>query len=145
MTRVVCHPKKSHNLFDNLFDELFAAPMVFGPQHRPASVSPKVNIREAAENVTLTFELPGLDKGDINVAVAGDLLTVSGERKVDTEVKSDDYLRREIRSGKFERSFTLPEYVDATKINADYKNGLLVVSLPKTEETKPRKIEVSIT
>ena len=142
MTRVVCRPKKSVNMFDNLFDEFFSAPMFVGPHQSAAT--PKVDIRETSDQVSLTFELPGMEKGDIKVAVSGDLLTVSGERKVDTEVKSDDYLRREINSGSFERSFTLPDYVDASQIKADYKQGLLLISLPKKEETKPREIDVSI-
>ena len=106
--------------------------------------TPRVNIRENDEQVTLTFEVPGMDKGDIKIVVENDILTVSGERKFTDEQADSDYVRAEIRSGSFSRGFTLPDTVDAEKVTADYKNGLLEVTLPKKEEKKPKQIEVKV-
>jgi len=106
--------------------------------------SPMVDIQETADDVVLTFELPGMDKKDIKVWVEDNTLTVSGERKIRDEKKADDYIRTEIREGSFSRSFTLPKTVDSGKISADYSNGLLTVKLVKSEEAKPKEIEVKV-
>lgn len=105
---------------------------------------PRVNISDNPDNLTLTFELPGMEKGDIKVMVKDDVLTVSGERRIEREKKQDSYVRSEICSGSFSRSFTLPDAVDAAKISADYKNGLLEIILPKLEEKKPKEIKVKV-
>lgn len=109
-----------------------------------ADFSPRVNIRETKDEIALTFELPGMNKDDIKVTVKDDFLTVSGQREFKNESKDDDYVRRELRSGSFSRSFTLPETVDSDKISADYKNGLLEIALAKREEVKPKEVEVKI-
>jgi len=103
-----------------------------------------VMIRETNDNVQLTFELPGMKKDDIKVAVRDGVLTVSGSREFKSESKDDDYVRCEICSGSFSRSFTLPESVNSEKISADYKNGLLEIKLDKLEEVKPKEIEVKV-
>ncbi len=114
-----------------------------------SSFMPKVNIEETKDDVTLTFEIPGMEKDNIKVVVKDDILTVSGEKKVekndqDNKVDGEYFIRREIRSGEFERSFTLPDTVNKSSVNADYKNGILVVTLQKKEEVKPKEIEVKI-
>lgn len=106
--------------------------------------SPSVDIMESEDDVVLTFELPGMDKKDIKVWIEDHVLTVSGERKVRDEKKTDDYIRTEISEGSFSRSFTLPRTIDNGKISADYDNGLLTVKLVKAEEAKPKEIEVKI-
>jgi HSP20 family protein len=106
--------------------------------------SPSVDIMESDDDVVLTFELPGMDKKNIKVWIEDNVLTVSGERKIRDEKKSDDYIRTEISEGSFTRSFTLPKTIDNSKISADYDNGLLTVKLVKTEEAKPKEIEVKI-
>lgn len=105
---------------------------------------PRVNVVEDDDQINLTFELPGLEKGDIRVVVEKNILTVSGERKLSEEKKEKSYVRSEIRGGSFSRSFTLPDSVLTDSIEADYKNGLLVVSLTKKEEQKPREIDVKV-
>ena len=105
---------------------------------------PRVNIRENDNLVSLTFEVPGMEKGDIKIVVEDNILTVSGERKFTDEKSEDNFVRAEIRSGSFSRGFTLPDTVDAEKVSADYKNGLLEVTLPKKEEKKPKQIEVKV-
>lgn len=106
--------------------------------------SPSVDIKESDDNVTLTFELPGMDKADIKVMVENNALTVSGKREARHEDKESNYLVSEISSGEFSRSFTLPDYLDTEKIKADYKNGLLEIKLDRLEEKKPKEIEVKI-
>jgi HSP20 family protein len=106
--------------------------------------SPSVDIMESDDDVVLTFELPGMDKKNIKVWIEDSVLTVSGERKIRDEKKSDDYIRTEISEGSFTRSFTLPKTIDNSKISADYDNGLLTVKLVKTEEAKPKEIEVKV-
>lgn len=109
-----------------------------------ADFSPRVNIRETDDKVALTFELPGMNKNDIKVVVKDGVLNVSGQREFKNEEKNDEYVRRELRSGSFSRSFTLPDTIDADKIDADYKNGLLEVVMSKREEVKPKEVEVKI-
>ncbi|HWR82459.1 MAG TPA: Hsp20/alpha crystallin family protein [Candidatus Deferrimicrobium sp.] len=105
---------------------------------------PRVNIRETKDDVSLSFELPGMEKKDIKVLVQDGVLTVSGERSFRSESNDDGYVRAEIRSGSFSRSFTLPDSVDNDKISADYQNGMLEIKLAKKEEAKPKQVEVKV-
>lgn len=105
---------------------------------------PRVNIRENDDSIALTFELPGMDKKEIKVAVQDDILTVSGERKFKSEQNENGCVRTEIRTGSFSRSFTLPDSVDREQVTADYENGLLEITLAKKEEVKPQEIEVKV-
>ncbi|MFH2047816.1 MAG: Hsp20/alpha crystallin family protein [bacterium] len=146
MRSLVLNPNRIANDFDAIVNSFLNA-----PKHNCDNGScfmPRVNIEETKDDVALTFELPGMEKDNIKVVVKDDVLTVSGERKVEKndEQKSDGeyFIRREIRSGQFERSFTMPDTVNKDSINADYKNGLLVVKLQKKEEVKPKEIEVKI-
>ncbi|MEZ5358534.1 MAG: Hsp20/alpha crystallin family protein [Candidatus Zixiibacteriota bacterium] len=126
--------------FDSIFNRFFGNDMDFST----GSFTPAVDVYEDKENIRLTFEMPGLDKGDIKVWVEDNVLTVSGERKMKREVKEDTFVRSEIREGNFSRSFRLPKYADTGSISADYKNGLLEVTIARAEEAKPKEIEVKI-
>ncbi len=127
---------------DEMFNRAFGRP--FHTSRSQAGYMPRVNIRETEANATLTFELPGMEKGDIKVTVADGILTVAGERKVQASDEKAEFVRNEIRSGGFERSFTLPETIDTENISADYKNGLLIITLAKKEEAKPKEISVEV-
>jgi HSP20 family protein len=124
------------------FEDFFRFPSFFEESNQ--DFTPRVNINETEKNVSLTFELPGMEKDDIKVMVQDNVLTVSGQREVKHEEKKDNYLRSEISSGSFSRSFTLPDTVDAGKINAEYKNGLLEVTLEKHEKALPKEIKVKV-
>jgi HSP20 family protein len=127
---------------NDFFDDFFF-PMNFGEtDRRMEGWNPKVDIYEEEGHIVLKAELPGVDKKDIAVDVKDDVLTLKGERSADSEVKDKNYYRKERFFGRFERSFTLPVNVDAGKITADYKDGVLKVSLPKPEEIKPKQITV---
>ena len=106
--------------------------------------TPRVDINETDKEVTLDVELPGLEKKDVTVEVRDNTLTISGERT--NEKKTDDkYCRRvERHYGKFERTFSLSDEVDANKISAKYKNGVLSLALPKTEKALPKEITVEV-
>ena len=89
-------------------------------------------------------DLPDMSREDIEVTVEHNTLTLRGDRKVPLDVKEDRYRRIERHYGRFTRSFALPTTVDATRVSAEYKNGVLVVKLPFREEAKPRTINVEV-
>jgi HSP20 family protein len=108
--------------------------------------APTVDISEDDNNYFVNAELPGVKKDDVSVYVENDRLFIEGERKHESQEKSDDkdYHRVERFYGKFQRSFRLPKAVDANKIEAQFEDGVLNVCIPKTEEAKPKQIEVKV-
>jgi HSP20 family protein len=106
--------------------------------------APSVDIFENDGNLVLKAELPGIEPKDVDVRVENNVLTLRGERKFESEVKREKYHRVERAYGTFSRSFTLPNVVDTEKIKADYKDGVLQVTLPQREEAKPKQIQVSV-
>jgi len=109
------------------------------------SWAPVVDIYEHEGNIVLKAELPGIDPKDVQVGVENNVLTVRGERKFDSDVKREQYHRVERAYGTFTRSFTLPNVVDTDKIKAEYKDGVLRVTLPQREEAKPKQISIAVT
>jgi len=106
--------------------------------------APSVDIFEQDGNIVLKAELPGMDAKDVEIHVENNVLTLRGERKFESEVKREKYHRVERAYGTFSRSFSLPSTVDATRIAAEYKNGVLTVTLPFREESRPRTINVEV-
>jgi HSP20 family protein len=106
---------------------------------------PAVDIYQSDTNeVVLKAELPGLRREDIDVNVENNTLTIKGERRQDVEVKKEHFHRVERSYGAFSRSFSLPNTIDSGKVRADYRDGVLTVSLPLREESKPRQIQVAV-
>jgi HSP20 family protein len=106
---------------------------------------PAVDIFETENHdLVVRAELPGMTREDIVVSVENSTLVIKGEKKFDAEVKDESYRRIERTYGQFQRSFTLPNTVDTSKVAADYKNGVLTVKLPFREEAKPRTINVEV-
>jgi HSP20 family protein len=105
---------------------------------------PSVDVIEKDGNLILRAELPGLTEKEIDLKLEGNTLTLKGERKMDNEDKKSNYHRIESYYGSFTRTFQLPETVDFEKINAEYKNGVLTITLPQKPEVKPREIPVSV-
>ncbi len=103
---------------------------------------PNVDIYEDKDKISLKAELPGMKKEDINVSLEGNTLTLAGERKHEEERKEGETYRAERFFGRFQRSITLPQAVDSKKIQATYKDGVLTIILPKSEEAKSKQIEV---
>jgi len=106
--------------------------------------SPALDVFDDKDNLVVKAELPGLKKEEINLSLHEGVLTISGERKRETEKKEGETFRSERYFGKFQRSVTLPATVDASKVNASYKDGILTVELPKAEEAKPKQIAVNV-
>jgi HSP20 family protein len=106
---------------------------------------PSVDIFETdRHDLVLRAELPGMSREDIEVTVENGTVAIKGEKKFDPAVKEEHYRRIERAYGTFHRSFTLPNTVDASKVTAEYKNGILTVTLPFKEEAKPRTISVEV-
>jgi HSP20 family protein len=106
--------------------------------------APAVDIYETDQHeVVLKIELPEMKREDISITFENGVLTVKGERRLDETVKRENYHRVERHHGTFSRSFTLPNTVDAGRINASYREGLLTVRLPQREEAKPKQITVN--
>ena len=105
--------------------------------------APSVDIYENKDQIVLEAELPGMNQEDFDLSIENNILTLRGERKFEKTAESDNYHRVERSYGAFTRSFTLPQTVSAEGANAEYNNGVLRVTLPKREETKARRIQVS--
>lgn len=105
---------------------------------------PSVDVVESKDAITLKAELAGMDPSDISLEVEDNVLTVSGERRFQEEVDEDKYYRIERRYGSFSRSIALPQGADPDKIDAQYENGVLVVTVPKVEAAKPKRISVGV-
>lgn len=104
--------------------------------------APAVDIEEDPERFVLSIDLPGVKSDDVHLDVHDDTLTVSGERRASREVKKDGVVRSERFFGRFSRTFTLPNTVDTSKIEAAMNDGVLEVHVPKKGELKPRRIPV---
>ena len=109
---------------------------------RSAGVFPLLNVSHDQENYYVRSEVPGMSLNELDVSVTGRSLTVSGERKIPTESQNVRYHRREREAGKFRRQLNLPTDVQAEKVQAKYRHGILMVVLPKAESAKPKKIEI---
>ncbi len=105
--------------------------------------SPALDLYQNNDNVIAVVELPGMRKDDIDISLHDGMLTIAGERER-TSDEGENAERTERFSGKFRRSVSLPTRVDAGKVNASYKDGILTITLPKAEEAKPKKVEVTI-
>lgn len=105
---------------------------------------PAVDILEKEGNLILRAELPGMTEKQIDLKLEGNTLTIKGERKMENEDKKSNYHRVESFYGSFTRSFRLPDTVDSEKINAEYKNGVLTVTIPQKPEVRPREIPVTV-
>jgi HSP20 family protein len=106
--------------------------------------SPPVDIHETENELIVEADLPGMNENDLDIRVENNMLTIAGERKFQSEVKEDDYLRIERTYGSFNRSFGLPSAVNAEAIKAEYKNGVLTLELPKRDEAKPRQVKINV-
>lgn len=133
------------NLRDEI-DRLFEAPLseLARTSQLLSGWTPALDISEDKDNVYVRVELPGMRKEDIDVSLHNGSLSVSGERKSEENYKDAEVYRSERFFGRFQRTVTLPSEVDAEKIRAQYKDGLLDIVLPKAEEAKPKHIDVKV-
>ncbi|HNV03132.1 MAG TPA: Hsp20/alpha crystallin family protein [Vicinamibacterales bacterium] len=126
---------------------------LFGEAYRPGEDDvmrrgawvPPVDIYDAGNHeLVIKAELPDMTKDDIEIVVANNSLTLRGEKKMDSSIKEESCHRIERTYGAFSRSFSLPPTVDASKVSADYKNGVLTIKLPVREDAKPKQIQVRV-
>ena len=128
--------------FNRLFNESFRN----HPEESALTTwAPAVDIYETPNELVVKADLPDVNEKDIDVRVENNLLTIHGERKFEKSVSEENFLRVERTYGAFSRSFSLPNTVNAETIGAEYKNGVLTVTLPKREESKPRQVKVTVT
>jgi len=129
---------------NKLFDDSFPHQAHDNEEVPLCAWTPSVDIYETDKGVILAADLPGVNKEDVVVEVKDNVMTISGERSADPELQATNYYRRERICGKFHRSFTLHAMVLPEQIKAKFKNGVLMVEIPKPEEDKPRQISVEI-
>jgi HSP20 family protein len=129
---------------NRLFTESYRGPAGEEDWALGGTWAPAVDIYEQDNNIVIKAELPGVDPKDVDIRLDNNILTIKGERKLDNEVKKENYHRVERAYGVFTRSFTLPSGVDPNGIKAEYKDGVLRLTLPKREEAKPKQIQISV-
>jgi HSP20 family protein len=129
--------------FDDLVDRFFGKePFLTGAL---GTFSPAIDISETDENYLVKGEIPGIDPEDLEINLTGDVLTIKGEKKEETEEKDESMYRKERRFGTFKRVFTIPCEIQEDKIEAKFENGLLSLTLPKAEDGKKKSIQIDVT
>jgi len=118
---------------DRFFDE---------PTRQTSVFHPTVGIRETEKELTIEADLPGVKEDDVDVEIENDKVILKGERKHESEIKREDYYHMESSYGSFSRMISLPSYVDASRGEAEFKNGVLIVKIPKVEEKKSKKLQI---
>ncbi len=133
---------------DHLFDDFFRSAEGWWPMERftPATEGylPQVDVSEDDEQVVVTAELPGMEEKDIDISVAGDLLTLKGEKHAERETKEKDYVRTERSFGSFRRTIQLPCEAKDEGATATFKHGVLTVTLPKSERARKERHHIEV-
>jgi HSP20 family protein len=130
----------------SMFDDVFGGSLVSYVMPETRGVfSPRTDIKETKKSIKIVAEMPGIDREDIDVSVHHGILTISGEKKVEKEDKGTDYHHVERSYGCFSRSISLPDTVDTEKVEATHKNGVLTVTLPKTEKAMEQSKKITVT
>ncbi len=124
-----------------MFDESFRR---FGRGGREMAFVPPLDVEEEKDAFLISLELPGMKKEDVQVTLQGSVLTIRGEKKQEQKNKEADYYCRECVQGSFQRIIELPATVEAKQIDAKFHDGILTIRLPKSEEAKPKQIEVKV-
>jgi HSP20 family protein len=126
---------------DRLFEDSFVSPLTLRPFNGDAP-GPALDVHETGEEIVVTAALPGLKAEDVDITITGQTLAIRGEFKADENVKRDQYLYRERRYGTFQRQLQLPVRVQGDAATATFEDGVLTLSIPKSEDVKPRQIQV---
>ena len=147
MTLVRYNPNRGYlsmqDTMNSLVNALFNSE-VSGMSSETAEFSPRMDMKESEDAYTVKLTMPGIDKDDIDISVSDGVLTVKGETKEEAEDEKATYLVREHKHYSYYRSVRLPSEVVADKAEAEYRNGVLMLTLPKAEEVKPKTIPVKI-
>jgi HSP20 family protein len=143
IVRFDCGPVAVQNQFERFLREAFSPASGEG-EVSTRTWAPPVDIYENGDNLVLKAELPGFNPDDVEIRVEDNTLYLKGERKFEKDVKEQNYHRVERSYGTFARSFSLPNSVDADKVVASYKDGVLTLTMPKKEEAKPKTIKINV-
>ncbi|MBZ5551881.1 MAG: Hsp20/alpha crystallin family protein [Acidobacteriia bacterium] len=148
MAIVRCEPFRDlitlQDRMNRLLDERFGRLRTGNESMDSGAWSPAVDIYETDHDIVVKAELPEMKEKDLDIRLVNNTLTLKGERKFEKETQEENYHRVERAYGAFSRSFTLPTSVDQDKISAEYKDGVLKITLPKKVETKSKQIKVNI-
>lgn len=142
-------PKEIERWFDEFLEEPFFPRMWRKfPRWRRLKeleeVSPSVDMFDKKDEIVVKAEIPGVEKENISISLSDNTITIKGEMKKEEEVKEEDYYYSERSYGSFSRSLNLPAKVQAEKIKASFKNGILEIHLPKAEESKPKEVKIEV-
>lgn len=129
---------------NSMLDEFFGDDDVFMPMRRMQKFIPAVDLYEDKDNVIVKASLSGIDPDKVNITVEDDVLRIEGKEEHKSEVDEKNYYRKEIRAGSFTRAIPLPKKVKSDATNAEYKDGILKITLPKADEIKPKSIKVNV-
>jgi len=131
---------------NHLFDSFFGRTPWMPSEENLSSweFGPPADVYEDDQKLTFKVEVPGIDEKDVKVEVENNVLTVRGERKLEKDIKEENFRRKERHYGAFSRSFTLPTTVDPDKIEANYTHGVLTIGMPKRAEAKAKQIKVNV-
>jgi HSP20 family protein len=131
------------NEIDRFFGDFWRSDFPIFISDRDITWTPRMDVKESEDVYILHADLPGLKQDDVKITLHDRVLTVSGERKHEADKKDEKYHYMERTYGSFQRSFTLPSSINGAEIKAEYKDGVLNITLPKTEDSKPREIAIS--
>tara|TARA_B100002019_G_scaffold257810_1_gene242130 strand:- start:1303 stop:1755 length:453 start_codon:yes stop_codon:yes gene_type:complete len=149
MTKLHIKPSREEFMvpFDSLFDDIIQKTMPsftdeFGVNFFGSNSYPKVDVIDHDDRITIEAEIPGLSKKEVSVDLEENVLTVSGSKQSKDEGADIKYIRKELKRSSFKRSFKLGENINQKNVNADFNNGILLITLPKKEPEKPKKIKI---
>ena len=128
--------------FDRLFDDRFFRPLWLATANRP--IAPALDLYTTPDTVVAKVALPGVKPEEVDVTITDDVVKVTGSFKTEQETTEAGYVHKELSHGEFSRSFTVPVAIQAESATAEFKDGLLILTLPKTEEVRPTHIKVQV-
>jgi HSP20 family protein len=144
----VWQPSREMEEVGRYFEDVFGRPFLPAAWRKVPSEdlvwAPSIEVVEKEDKFLVKAELPGVKEEDINISLSGNVLTIDGEKKTESEVKTKGYYYSESSYGSFSRSMAIPSTIDASKIEANCDKGVLEITLPKTPEVKPKKITVAV-
>ena len=129
---------------NRLFEDSFIRPEAWPMPFNGNGMSVPADLIETKDNVIVKLSAPGVKPEEIDISLTGDTLTVKGETKSEERFEEGNYIRRELRHGSFQRTFSLPASVASDRAKAEFENGVLTLTLPKAEEAKPKSIKVAM-
>lgn len=136
--------KRENDLLSDAFKSIFDAPFFNNEVSDPTSFRPRTRITEDKDNFYINLEMPGIPKDNVKIEVENNLLSIKGEKKVENKTEDTNLVMNEIVYGEFCRTFNLSKDIKVDGIEAEFKDGLLIVSLPKVEEAKPVVKEIKV-